>query len=66
MKAKVIIENGQTSINLTPENKFEIDVIEKVHNNKALHSIETEISASYSYSVLSNHLIKITLKEKNQ
>ena len=34
MRTKVLIENGETTIILTPENEFEIDVIEKIHCKK--------------------------------
>ena len=34
MKTKVVIEDGETEILLTPENDFEKDVLEKIHNKK--------------------------------
>ena len=34
MKTKVIIENGETDIILTPENDFDKGVLEKIHKNK--------------------------------
>ena len=43
MKAKVIIENGKTEIILTPENDFEIDVIEKADALFNKHEIRTWI-----------------------
>lgn len=62
MKTKVIIENGETTIILTPENEFEMDVIEKVHCKKENHSINCDIYAQYSYSSYSKHKIELSIK----
>jgi hypothetical protein len=63
MKAKVIIENGETTIILTPENEFEIDVIEKVHCKKEKHSIHCNFNAQYNYCSYSKHKIELSIKE---
>ena len=63
MKAKVIIENGETNIILTPENEFEVDVIEKVYNKNQNYSQECSFNADYNYGSLKNHNIKIKIKE---
>jgi hypothetical protein len=62
MKAKVIIENGETTIILTPENEFEIDVIEKVHCRKDKHSVLTEFYAQYNCGAYSKHHIELSVK----
>ena len=64
MKAKVIIENGETTIQLTPENDFEIDVIEKVVIHKPKFNTLTEFSAKCNYGDYSKHLIEISVKEE--
>ena len=62
MKAKVIIENGETKIVLTPQNDFETDLIEKVKNTEK-HTIQTCIDADYNYGTYKNHRIEILIKE---
>jgi len=64
MKAKVIIENGETTIILTPENEFEIDLIEKVHCKKEKHSINTDFDAQYNYGSYSKHKIELSIKDE--
>ena len=59
MKAKVIIENGETTIVLTPQNEFEIDLIEKFKDKKEKHTIHTHFSADYK-----NHHIELSIKEE--
>lgn len=66
MKAKVIIENGLTSIYLTPENDFEIDVIEKLHNKKQNYDLATTTAAEYNYGRCENYKIAISLTKKPQ
>lgn len=64
MKTKVVIENGETTIVLTPENDFENDVIEKIKKKPEKFSIHTSINVDYSYSRYSNHNIKLSIKEE--
>lgn len=66
MKAKVIIENGETTIVLTPQNEFEIDLIEKVKDKKEKHRIHTHFSVEYSYGTYKNHHIELSIKEERQ
>lgn len=63
MKAKVIIENGETQIVLTPENDFEIDVIEKIYDKKEKYNVLTSFNANVSYGTYSNHNIEMNIKE---
>lgn len=63
MKAKVIIENGQTEIVLKPENDFEIDVLEKVYTQKKTYSIHTSVEGKDSYGGVDNLKLVINLKE---
>ncbi len=65
MKAKVIIENGQTTIVLLAENEFEKDVIEKVKSDKTKYELDTMFKTDYSYSYHSNHNIEIKIKKVN-
>jgi len=62
MKAKVIIENGETTIILTPENDFEKDIIEKVHDKKKEHSTICTFDIKEFYGSISNHKIEISIK----
>ena len=64
MKAKVIIENGETTIVLTPQNEFEIDLIEKVKDKKEKHIIQTHFSADYNYGTYENYRIELSIKEE--
>lgn len=63
MKAKVVIENGETTVVLTPENEFEIDVIEKIHCKKEKFNIHTSVDAQYNYGTYSKHKIDISICE---
>lgn len=63
MKAKVIIENGEIQIVLTPENDFEIDVIEKIYDKKEKYNVLTSFNANVSYGTYSKHNIEINIKE---
>jgi len=64
MKAKVIIENGQTTISLKPENEFEIDIIEKISRNKDKYSIYTTIDVEYNFGSYKNHSIEVSIKDE--
>jgi hypothetical protein len=63
MKAKVIIENGETTIIITPENAFDTDVIEKLHSRKESFTISTTTDADYGYGSWSKHRIELSIKE---
>lgn len=63
MKAKVIIENGETTIVLTPENIFETDVLEKVYTSKGSYNLNTNVDARYNYGSYDNHKIEISIKK---
>jgi ribosomal protein S17 len=63
MKAKVIIENGETTIVLKTENKFDTDVLEKMFDNKEKYNIHTCINADYAYASHSNHRLELSIKE---
>lgn len=63
MKAKVIIENGETDVVLTPENDFEKDIIEKMVDRKKDFNLHTSAETKYSYSQHSGHTITINIKE---
>ncbi len=63
MKARVVIENGKTEIVLTPENEFELDVIEKTIDSK-YEVKKTDVTADWSYHEHKNHRIIISIEEK--
>ena len=66
MKAKVIIENGQTKIELSPENEFEKDIIEKVYGQRQNYDLEVDINATYNYGAYTKHKIEILVKERQK
>ena len=63
MKAKVIIQNGKTEIILSPENDFEIDLIEKIYDKKEKYNALTSFNATYNYGSYSKHNILIDINE---
>jgi hypothetical protein len=65
MKAKVVIENGETTRVLTPENDFEKGVIEKVYARKQDSNLCTHVDADYVYGGYSKHRIEISIREVN-
>jgi len=67
MKAKVIIEDGNTTILLTPENDFEEFVVEQVeaHNVKK-YSVATFASTDKAFGVKSKHQIEICITRRNE
>ena len=62
MKAKVIIENSETEIILTPENNFETDIIEKLYDKKGAFNLLVSADCDVSYSTYSKHKITISIK----
>lgn len=63
MKAKVIIENGETTILLTPENGFEIDIIEKISCDKKKYIINSDFSVKFQFGTYSHHQIRLSITE---
>jgi hypothetical protein len=65
MKAKVIIENGLSTIILTPDNDFEKQVVENVYNNREKVSIESDVEVVKNTFTqeLQGHTINIKLKK---
>lgn len=69
MKSKVIIENGKTTIVLTPENEFEIGVINKVVEKEISFKIDTSFKSEYNpnhFNRKINHRIEMLIEEKEQ
>lgn len=67
MKAKVIIEDGLTSIELVAENSFERDMIESYGYEKETE-VKTTVFPFYNegYGVKSQHKIMINLRKIKQ
>ena len=63
MKAKVIIEDGITTIVLTPQNEFESNLIETIKNNEKNHAFSTKINVDNLYNTPSNHKISISIEK---
>lgn len=62
MKAKVIIENGQTEILLIPENEFEKDLVEKCLHRSSENEIKTSITTQQQgYGIHTKHQISINV-----
>ena len=63
MRIKVIIENGETDIILTPENVFEKDILEKIYDKKQNFNFHTEVDAKYNMAGYEDHKIRINITE---
>ena len=63
MRSKVVIENGETNIVLTPQNDFETSVLDKLFRNKKSHTLHTSVDASYNYGDYKNHKLTVNIKE---
>lgn len=64
MKTKVIIENGESKIVLTPENDFEKDILEKLYDDK--YETSTVLESDYCFGSLTgreNYRLNVHLKE---
>ena len=69
MKTKVIIQNGTTSIELTPENEFEKDVLVKAYEREKDYILNVQIHAEYnpySHSSHENHKLNIDIIKDKQ
>jgi hypothetical protein len=64
MKAKVIIENGVTTIELTPENQFEKDIIETGLLSPDI-LITPNVKAERFYGLYKNHMIELRIIDKS-
>jgi len=64
MKTEIVIKQGNAKILLTPESEFEIDLIEKIVDNKKGYEKKTAVLTDNSYYQHRNHRIEITLIEK--
>lgn len=64
MKAKVIIEEGITSIVLSAENDLEKDIVEKVKDNRKIESKTVEFDYTHEWGVRGQHRIVVNIKEK--
>jgi hypothetical protein len=65
MKAKITTENGISTIELTPENKFEVNLIESFSTESKKQNIETEFRTDYQFNTYSKHKIKISITQIN-
>lgn len=64
MKAKVIIENLETDIILTPENEFEKRLLEDMYDMKNKYNFFPSVDSEYSMGVVQNYSLKINIKEE--
>ncbi len=63
MKTKVVIENGETEIILTPENVFEKDILEKMRSRRQNYTIHTNVEANYDFGSYKDHKIVLNIKD---
>jgi len=63
MRAKVVIENGESKIVLTPENGFETHILEECYSKKQAHNMSVIVDAEYSYGQYQKHKLEISIKE---
>jgi len=64
MKAKVVIENLETDIVLTPENVFERRLLEDMHDTKGKYHFFTSVDSEYNMGVRQNYTLKVNIKEE--
>jgi len=64
MKTKVIIENGKTTIILTPENEFEKDMVEIAKDQN--YKIEANIFKEDMFCDSEDHKIELLLTENKK
>ena len=63
MKSKVVIENGETEIILTPENDFEREVLDKIYSNKNKYDIFTDVKLDSVNYYDKKYKLVVSLKE---
>ena len=63
MKAIVVIKDSKTEIVLTPENGFEIEVIERIIKDK-YEIVESKATTDVAYQEHSNHRITIEISRE--
>jgi len=61
MKAKIIIERGISTIELSPENKFEETLIDDFHVDKSKYKVEVNSVTEREFNITQGRNIKITL-----
>ena len=64
MKTKVVIENLEITIILTPENDFERDIIEEIENKREKFTLHTSVNVLSSYGSYSKHNIELSIKQE--
>lgn len=64
MKAEVNIKQGMTKVVLKPENNFEIDILEKLEEDKIRYNIETTVLSDYSYGSRGNYRFELKIIKK--
>lgn len=62
MKTKLIIENSEANIELTPENVFETDLMQKIIDNQEIFQLTAKQTSEYSYGVHTKFKLKINIK----
>lgn len=63
MKAKIIIENLETTIILKPENDFDRNILKTMHENKQNFDIYTNVESDYHLGIRDNYKLKMSIKE---
>ena len=63
MKSKVVIENGEIEIVLTPENDFEREVLDKIYSNKNKYDIFTDVKLDSVNYYDKKYKLVVSLKE---
>ena len=66
MKTEIVIKQGKAKVVLTPENEFEMDLIEKIVDSKIGYEKQTTVLTDNSYYQHRNHRIEISLIEKQK
>lgn len=64
MKTKIVIYESNATIELIPENSFEIDLIDRLIDEK--YVIETSVSHDYNFGVYSKQRIELSIKKNEK
>lgn len=64
MKSKVIIENGNSTIILEPENEFEEELLKTAESEAREKDVSIHFNSEYSMGIRDNHRIEIKIRTK--
>lgn len=66
MKTKVIIKDGHTSIVMTPENDFEVGVLDTAYESEDKYQLTANVDRETKFGVHQSHKFTINLDIKRK